>query len=198
MNAAFASPAMLWGLVALGALTAIYFLRLRSRRVVVSSLLLWVDHRNVNDGGRTVKRLKTPLLYFLELLILTLLILAAAGLYRSHEGSIPLLIIVDDSYSMRAATVSEQANEDAFAPDSPRMQAELKLAKLLESESIRANVIVAGHRPVLLGETFSSADSLLSLRKRWSCLQPSADLASAIVLARQLDADARIDRKSVV
>jgi len=200
MISVFASPAMLWGLFAAAGLTAIYFLRLRSRRVVVSSLLLWVDQRNIIDGGRSIKRIKTPLLFFIELLIILLLILAAAGLRKPSDGAIPIFIVLDDSYSMRAGTGgsillddSEDAKiADSFAADSPRRKAIVELADLLDEDAIRASVIIAGSRPVLLGETFDAASSVVSLENRWTCLQPSADLASAIVLARQLDADARI------
>ena len=70
---------MLLGLLGLPALAAIYWLRSRSRRVVVSSLVLWLDQRRPQQGGRVLHRMQTPLTFFLELLAIALLALAAAG-----------------------------------------------------------------------------------------------------------------------
>ncbi len=69
-----------WGLVAalaLPALVAIYFLIGRSRRQVVSALFLWENQKPSPRGGKRFERLSTPLLFFLELLALLLLTLAA-------------------------------------------------------------------------------------------------------------------------
>jgi len=186
MTSIFASPMMLWGLFATGGLAAIYVLRMRSRRVVVSSLLPWLDHRMAVDGGRSVRRIRTPLLFFIELLAILLLVLAASGLRLPRGGSLPLIVVLDDSYSMRAG------EGDGVSDRSPRVLAMKELARVLGSEPIRANVIVAGRRPVLLGQRFDTPGSLETLEPRWRCEEPTADLASAIMLARQLDASAYV------
>ena len=51
------SPLMLLGLLALPALGAVYWLRSRSRRVVVSSLVFWTDLRRPRQGGRILHRI---------------------------------------------------------------------------------------------------------------------------------------------
>ena len=54
------SPLMLLGLLALPALVAVYWLRNRSRPVVVSSLVFWSDVRRPRRGGLILQRLQTP------------------------------------------------------------------------------------------------------------------------------------------
>ena len=57
----FTSPLMLLGLLALPVLAAVYWLRSRSRRAVVSSLAFWTDQRSPRRGGRILHRMQTPL-----------------------------------------------------------------------------------------------------------------------------------------
>jgi hypothetical protein len=72
-------PLALIALATLPALAAIYILRNRFRRRQVSSLLLWRFHVQSKSGGAKVHRLQLPLLFFLELLTLLLLVVAATG-----------------------------------------------------------------------------------------------------------------------
>src|SRR5262245_66208313 len=77
-------------LLAAPALVAIYWLRNQSRERRVSSLLLWLDERQMWEGGRTIHRLQKPLLFFLELLAILLLVTAAAGpMVRAGESGRP-------------------------------------------------------------------------------------------------------------
>ena len=76
-------------LLAAPALVAIYWLRNQSRERRVSSLLLWLDEKQMWEGGRMIHRLQTPLLFFLELLVILLLVTAAAGpMMRAGESEI--------------------------------------------------------------------------------------------------------------
>ena len=99
------SPLVLLGLSALPLLAAVYWLRSRSRRAVVSSLAFWTDQRSPRRGGLIIHRMQTPLSFFLEFLAITLLVVAAAGpavLKRDVVRS--LVVVLDDSYSMLAAS----------------------------------------------------------------------------------------------
>ena len=73
-----AYPLALLALASLPTLAAIYFLRNRFRRRQVSSLVLWQFHAQAKEGGVKVHRPHLPLLFFLELLALALLVIAAA------------------------------------------------------------------------------------------------------------------------
>jgi hypothetical protein len=107
-------PMALAGLAAaVPALVAIYWLRRRFRRYPVSSLMLWLDPRPPREGGSRLDRLQTPLLFFLELAALILLVLAAADpQVQSAQRARPLVVVLDDSFSMRAG-----------GADSPRSRA---------------------------------------------------------------------------
>src|SRR5579875_2376529 len=99
----FTTPLALWGLLALPILIGIYWLRIRYRRYPVSSLMLWLDSQESPQGGTRIERLQTPLLFFLELLALTLFVLAAADPYLPLRESVrPLIVVLDDSFSMQA------------------------------------------------------------------------------------------------
>ena len=99
----FSLPAALWGLTALPVLAGIYLLRNRSRRQVVSSLMLWADITRSSEGGRHLRRLQVPLLLILELLILALLVMAAADpKVLTSGGRRPIVVVLDDSLSMLA------------------------------------------------------------------------------------------------
>src|SRR5947209_17625562 len=83
------------------ALTAIYLLRNRFRRRPVSSLMLWREAREAREGGARVRRLHVPLLFFLEMAALAMLCLAAAEPHvRLRQGARPLVVVLDDSFSM--------------------------------------------------------------------------------------------------
>ena len=88
---------------ATSALAAVYLLRNRFRRRTVSSLMLWRDTREARDGGTRIRRPYLPLLFFLELLALALLCFAAAEPHvRMRHGARPLVVVLDDSFSMTA------------------------------------------------------------------------------------------------
>src|SRR5271170_7449537 len=96
-------PLALVGLVAVPTLIGIYLLRNRFRRQEVSSLMLWVDARAARDGGTRLRRLQTPLLFLLELLALLLLVFSASDpQMRLTQGTRPLVVVLDDSFSMLA------------------------------------------------------------------------------------------------
>ena len=96
-------PLALIALTSLPALAAIYILRSRFRRQPVSSLVLWRFHVQSKSGGAKIHRLQLPLLFFLELLGLLLLVVAAAGPHwQLPQSTRPLIVVLDDSFSMRA------------------------------------------------------------------------------------------------
>jgi hypothetical protein len=173
----FLSPLALLGLLAVPVLVGIYLFRNRFRRQVVSSLMLWVDTREARDGGQKLRRLQTPLLFLLELLAILLLALAAAEpQFRMATSSRPLIVILDDSYSMLAG-----------GEKSPRKLAEAALLEQLERQppySIR--FILAGEQARLLGETARSAREVAPMLKGWKCKSPQAKIGEALALAGEL------------
>jgi len=176
----FTFPLAFLGLLAVPLLLAIYWLRNRAKERRVSSLLLWLDEKQRWDGGRQIHRLQTPLLFFLEMLAILLLVTAAAKpLVKTGELARPLVVVLDDSFSMLAG-----ADDDSR---SIRKRA----AQAIENE-IRSNhyeplrFVLAGETPQLLGEATESAQQAIQQLQNWKCGSPSAKLDEAIALAFEI------------
>lgn len=175
----FTSPLMLLGLGAVPVLVAVYWLRSRSQRVVVSSLAFWVDPRAPRQGGRILHRMQTPLTFLLELLAITAVVLAAAGpALRQRDAVRPLVVVLDDSFSMRAHGPDGSAT--------PRTRGEEALLDVLRHEDYLVRFVLAGARPQLLGEPVREAARAAPLLTAWTCQSPGADLAAAAGLAVQV------------
>ncbi|HEY7155777.1 MAG TPA: BatA domain-containing protein [Gemmataceae bacterium] len=177
MSPIFTYPLAFWGFLALPVLVAIYWLRTRHRRYPVSSLMLWLDPRESQQGGTRIDRLRTPLLFFLELLALTLLVLAAADPQLPLRQSVrPLIVVLDDSFSMQAG--GEQ---------SPRNRAIAALAEELKRRprhSVR--FLLVGDRTQALGETAHTTPEALDRLRDWHCRAASSQIEEALSFAAEL------------
>ena len=173
----FTWPVALFGLAALPGVAAIYMLRTRSRRHVVSSLMLWADQRRARAGGLKFQRIQTPLLLFLELLIVAMLVLAAAGLKVPTDRNIrPLVIVLDDSFSMRAG-----------GNNSPRALARKAIQTELDTGRHHpVQFVLASDRPGTLGRPARTTQRAMAALAGWTCRAPTADLQSAVALASAL------------
>lgn len=172
------APLALIGLASLPALAAIYYLRNRYRRQTVSSLMLWEHLTQAREGGMRMQRLQTPLLFLLELLALSMLTLAATGPRAMISTTrLPLVVVLDDSYSMQAAgTKKATAREEAID------------AIHDEYDRGRYNVrfVLAGAEPQMLGDAVSDRAAMDRLLEQWRCAAPRADIDRAVALASEL------------
>lgn len=171
-------PLALIALATLPALAAIYILRNRFRRRQVSSLVLWRFHVQSKAGGSKIHRLQLPLLFFLELLALILLVAAASGPHwKLPQASRPLIVVLDDSFSMRAVRdgVSAQTRAKEYLE---------KLYRFQPPPFTR--LILAGTEPRSLGSTVKSWHEVDALLSQWKCWSPQAGIDSAITLAAEL------------
>ena len=96
----FLNPAALYGLFALPLLLVPYLIRRKPRRVVFSSLLLFMEP-GTQATAKPWGRLHLPPIFFLQLLLLMLLILALAEPVFSVRLS-NIAIVMDNSASMQA------------------------------------------------------------------------------------------------
>ena len=180
----FTLPIGFLSLLAITGLVAIYLLRTRSRRYPVSSLMLWVNQQQARQGGLHVERLQTSLLFFLELLAIVLLALAvAAPIIRTTQGAIPLMVVLDDSFSMLAGA-DETAKSRAIAA----LEEELTPHRFNPFANRRYAVryVLAGTEPQVLNEAARTAEEAIAQLDSWRCLSSSADLGAAISLAAEL------------
>lgn len=164
----FTNPWALLGLISVPALIGIYWLRNRHQRYPVSSLLLWADVRELKSGGPRVERFQAPVLFFLELLILILLVLAAAKPFWPTPTRVrPIFIVLDDSFSMRAGK----------GDSTPRAQAIAALRQeLAKRGSYEANFVLAGAAPQKLSVKARSWSEVEKALEQWRCLSPTAAL----------------------
>ena len=180
----FTFPLGFLSLFAIAGLAAIYLLRTRSRRYPVSSLMLWVNQQQARQGGLRVERLQTPLLFFLELLAIILLALAvAAPIIRTTQGTIPLMVVLDNSFSMLAG-VDETPKSRAITALEEELAPPGFNPFVRRSYAVR--YVLAGTEPQVLNEEARTVDEAIDQLEAWRCLSPSADLGAAISLAAEL------------
>jgi hypothetical protein len=173
----FTTPLAFWGLLALPVLVGIYWLRTRHRRYPVSSLMLWLDPQESPQGGLRIDRLRTPLLFFLELLALTLLVLAAADPHLPlRERVRPLIVVLDDSFSMQAG-----------GELSPRNRAVQALAEELKRRPRPwVRFLLAGDGTQALGETAHTTPEALDWLRDWRGGAATSRLEEALSFAGEL------------
>jgi hypothetical protein len=171
-------PLALIALASLPALAAIYILRNRFRRRPVSSLVLWRFQAVSKAGGAKVNRLQLPWLFFLELLVLLLLVIAATGpQWKLPQSARPLIVVLDDSFALRAV------HGDASA----RARAQAFLERLYRHQPPPSTrLILAGPGPRALGASVKSWREVAALLAHWQCWSPNAEIAPAITLAAEL------------
>jgi hypothetical protein len=176
----FTTPLVFWGLLALPVLVGIYWLRTRHRRYPVSSLMLWLDPQESPQGGTRIDRLRTPLLFFLELLALTLLVLAAADPHLPLRESVrPLIVVLDDSFSMQAG-----------GERSPRDKAVQALTEELKRRPRPwVRFLLAGDGTQALGETAHTTPEALDRLRDWRCRAATSRLEEALSFAGELGGD---------
>ena len=171
-------PLALIGLATLPALAAIYLLRNRFRRRPVSSVMLWQLQAQSKDGGSKVERMRLPLVFFLELLALTLLTVAATGpRWQLPQTARPLVVVLDDSQSMLAVAGAK----------TPRTRAEDALALLMKRRAfLSVRLVLAGAEARVLGPPVTTWNEVRDLLTQWRCQAPAAALEAGIALAADL------------
>ncbi len=113
----FLNPAGLWLFALALPIVALYFLRLRRRRVVVSSTLLWQAALERSPRRSLLQRLRNPLSLLLQLLILAALTLALAraDFGAAERGALTTIVLLDTSIRSKARVEagSEQTRLEA-------------------------------------------------------------------------------------
>ena len=112
----FLNPTALYGLLALPLLLIPYLMRKKPQRIIFSSLLLLTDY-DPSARRRPWGRLRLPPAFFLQLLLLTLLILALAEPVLSVRPT-HIAIVLDNSASMQ--TLEDGKTRFALAQEKAR------------------------------------------------------------------------------
>ncbi|MCL4177287.1 MAG: BatA domain-containing protein [Verrucomicrobia bacterium] len=174
----FVYPLALLALAALPVLAAIYLFRHRFRRRTVSSLLLWRFQMPSREGGAKIQRIQLPLLFFLELLALLCLVMAASGpQWRQPGAGRPLIVVLDDSFSMRAVYEAVSARDRAL---------EYLERHFRRQPPPSVRLVLAGSQPRLAGAPVRTWSELARQLVGWTCHAPQAALEAALTLASEL------------
>ena len=108
----FITPLNLGLLSLLGVIILLYLLKLKRKELIVPSTLLWQQAIFDVQANAPIQKLKKNLLLFLQLLILTFVVLGVARPYvltKSYQGQ-NLAIILDASASMGATDESPRVS----------------------------------------------------------------------------------------
>ncbi|HSM58444.1 MAG TPA: VWA domain-containing protein, partial [Candidatus Sulfomarinibacteraceae bacterium] len=168
--------ALLLGLLA-GPIILLYMLRLRRRRVLVSSTMLWQKLMRDREANAPWQRLRRNLLLILQLLILAALVLALARPFLPTPSVVSgsVVVVLDGSPSMRATDVEPSRFESAKA----------EVGGWIDNlgGDDRMTLILAGRTPTVLA---SSSNDRALLRQALEAAQPErapANWPAAIALA---------------
>jgi hypothetical protein len=172
----FVNTLFFTALIAVPVLVLIYFLHQKVKAVQISSLILWENQSKSVKSGTGLKAMPFPLKFFIEMIIIILLVIAAAGPFLLSNEKVPALtVILDDSFSMQAGD-----------KESPREEAEKNLLKMLSSGPARpVYLILAGPSPRLLDNADSDSGKIKHILKKWQCRQTSADINGAMLFAKK-------------
>ena len=175
-------PAALYLFAITPLLVIAYLARERPRRVVVSSVIAFRALRAMRGerfGGRP--RLKWT--FFLELLILSLAVLAIAAPYALRRGN-QTAVVIDNSAGMQALTSSGRSR---FA------NVRQKIAAALNSNDTETVLYVTAPQPHEVG-VFHGAEAAIAAVEHVAVMDAPADIASLAELLAQLSANRHLGR----
>lgn len=128
--------------VSIPAFLVLYFLKRRHEAVSVSSTQLWREALSTLHADKPWQRLRTSLLFFLQLAAILLLVFAAFRPVTNSNLPAEMVIVIDVSGSMQATDVSPSRFEKA------RSEASRIISSLPEGG--RVTLIAAGAHPLVL------------------------------------------------
>ncbi len=179
MSLAFTS-ALLWLIPLAGAVLALYLLKMRRKDLRVPASFLWPPMTEEVRANSLFQRLKWNLLLFLQLLALTLLVLALARpqILQTGFGGKVTVIVLDASASMRATDVAPSRFEEAK-----------RLCRDLidtAGPGDRVSLIEAGPAPRIAFPLSSDRARMRSALAEAAATDADADIAGALRLASSL------------
>ncbi len=164
----------LWSMAAIIGLLVIYFWWRQAKNELVSALFLWDMPEELPQSGRRFILLRPPWCFYVELLILLLLALAAATPFFMHSSEFPpLCVILDDSFSMTARA------ENGVSPREQGLQMLNDIQQRYPGR--RLITVLAGGKAQLLQD----ADKMSEIDQLWLCREGNSDLLGALAWARE-------------
>jgi aerotolerance regulator-like protein len=181
----FLNPGALYYLLALiPALALAYLVRERPRRVVVSSVLAFRALR-ARRGRRFGGWPRPDWMFFVEMLIIGLAVLAIAGPYVTRAGN-PIAVVLDDSAAMQAAAAAGRTRFDI---------ARTSLTDALGREGPgEVNLYLTAPQPHRAGPPFATAAEASAALAQLHPTDAPSDQAALSGLLSGLASDTRLRR----
>lgn len=178
----FLYPGALYFFALIPALAIAYLVRERSRRITVSSVIAFralTARRGRRFGGWP----RPDWMFFVELLILILAVLAMAGPYVIRAGN-PVAVVLDDSAAMQAAA----------GPGSTRFDMALAAVKnaLAKTGPRDVTVYLTAPQPHVLGPPFAKPADAVAAIDRLKPTDAPGDPAALTALLGRLASDLRL------
>jgi Ca-activated chloride channel family protein len=179
----FLKPTSLYLLLLIPLLLLLYVLRLRRKTYVVSSCLLWEQSIEDMKANSPFQRLRRNLLLPLQVIFLTLAVLALARPFWRGAADVAqnIILIIDGSASMKATDVGKTRFEAAKSA----------AAKMVDdlSDGNRMMIVEAKSSPRIASSFTSDKSQLRDTLDRMRAADTSTDLGSAIQLASSIAKD---------
>jgi len=172
----FLNPVFFYALISVAMLLMIYLLFRRLKSIKVPTMMFWREGLKSRKSGYSIKYLPLPLTFFVEMLILIFLVLAAAVPLIARMSAVPeAIFILDNSFSMRAGRSL-----------STKQKAINKISSILAEFPNRKNhIFLAGNSIDNLGAHKDIGKFQYAL-KNWHCDNSKALLYKAISLAKKI------------
>ncbi len=179
----FTNPAALWGTIVFLGLIAVYIYRRRSRNIVLSTIMFFSKSKSTAEGGQKLHKLQTPLIFYLEVLIFLLLIMAIANPVSLHRGQlIPISIVLDDSLSMTAGGKNSAYN----------LCLSYLKGNIFSKSYYSITLIKASDKPVIIGRRDMGVVEAENTLKAWKCESVNSNLMVAVAHAIEMGTDETI------
>jgi Aerotolerance regulator N-terminal len=159
-----------------------YLARERPRQVVVSSVIAFRALRAMR-GERFGGRPRLQWTFFLELLILSLAVLAIAAPYVLRKGN-PAAVVIDNSAAMQPQTSSGRSRFESIRE---------KIAAALSSNDSEAALYVTAPQPHEIG-VFHGTQAIIAAINHVAVTDAPGDTAALTGLLTQLSANRRLGR----
>jgi len=179
----FLKPTSLYLLLLIPLLLLLYVLKLRRKTYVVSSCLLWEQVIEDMKANTPFQRLRRNLLLPLQIIFLTLAVMALARPFWRGAADVArnIILIIDGSASMKATDVGETRFEAA------KSEAAKMVDKL--SDGDRMMIIEATSSPRIASGFISDRSQLRDALDKMRPADTPTDLGSAIQLASSIARD---------
>jgi Aerotolerance regulator N-terminal/von Willebrand factor type A domain len=188
----FLFPGALYLFALLPVLTLAYLVRERPRRVVVSSVIAFRALR-ARRGRRFGGWPRPDWMFFVELLILALAVLALAGPYIIRAGN-PLAVVLDDSAAMQAPAVTPGASSKAARTRFDAARTALQQALDNQARAGEVTVYLTAPQPHRLAPPFSSPAAAAAALDRLKPTDSPGNPTALASLLSQLAGDRRLRR----